>query len=105
MSFILFYVIKKNFERKEVFLSKSIDQLRFEKSAVIESLSSKEKTVEGLETNLAKMRILNMELNQKSEYLTKEIDALRTVIEALQNQQNLESKDIIIEHYFKPQTV
>lgn len=99
---MIFFLLKKYFKRKEIFLVNSIDQLKFEKSRLESDLRENEALNSQFEKELVTARNLNILLNDKSEQASKENEALRNLIEELQKKKTSKNEDIIIEHIFKP---
>lgn len=102
LPFIMFFVFKKIFQNKEIFLKNSIDQLVLEKAILQQALSEKDKISQQIEIDHLKTVKLNLELTEKTEHVEKENEALRNLLEELQKKKPDKNVDIIIEHIFKP---
>lgn len=100
--FTVFWVFKKNYQRKEIFLLNSIDQLRLEKKMLEKDLKEKEESVFHLEKELLETRKINLELSEHLGRLEEENQALRNLVEGLQKKQESKNEDIVVEYIFKP---
>lgn len=100
--FTFFWVFKKNYQRKEIFLLNSIDQLRLEKKMLEKDLKEKEESVFHLEKELLETRKINLELSEHLGRLEEENQALRNLVEGLQKKQESKNEDIVVEYIFKP---
>ena len=99
--FIFFLIMRKNYQRKEIFLMNSIDQLSLEKTLLEKELHEKEDLAHHLEKELLESRRMKLEMSEHLVRLEQENTALRNLVEELQKKKDSKNEDIVVEYIFK----
>ncbi|WP_297338277.1 hypothetical protein [Algoriphagus sp.] len=101
LPFILFFVLKNYFDRKEIFLQKNVEQLNFEKKLLQTELEKKTEQILILEQELLKFKKEKLETQSQTERMNTENQALRKLVEELQKEKGTKNEDIIVEYILK----
>lgn len=96
-----FLLMKKIFQKKEIFLLHSIEQLRLEKRVWETNQKELESLLQQTEKELLEIRKSNLYLRQISERTQEENLALRNLLEALQKSRESKNDDVIVEYFIK----
>ena len=99
--FVIFLIIKKYYQRKEIFLQNSFEQLSLEKTVLEKELVQRDETVYHIEKELLEIRKANLDLDEQIGRMEDENKALRNLLEALQKKQESKNDDIVVEYIFK----
>lgn len=101
LPFILFFVLKNYFDRKEIFLQKNIEQLDFEKKLLESELEKKNGQMLILEEELLKIKKTQLETQGNTERIISENEELRKLVNELQKEKKVKADDIIVEYILK----
>lgn len=101
LPFILFFVLKNYFDRKEIFLQKNIEQLDFEKKLLESELEKKNGQMLILEEELLKIKKTQLETQDNTERIISENEELRKLVNELQKEKKVKADDIIVEYILK----
>lgn len=99
--FVVIFIMKKYYQKREIFLQHSVDQLVLEKTVLEKELVQKEDMVYQLEKELLEIRKTNLDLGEQLGRTEDENKALRNLVEALQKKQESKNEDIVVEYLFK----
>jgi len=96
--FILFFIFKKNFSRKAVFLRNSIEELEFEKKLLENRLEKTTVSYFDLELELLEIKKRLLLAEEKRERTEEENQVLRKLLDELQKKQSSKNEDIVVEY-------
>jgi septal ring factor EnvC (AmiA/AmiB activator) len=101
--FVLFFILKNIFNKKETFLQKHIEQLDFEKEVIKSDLKKHQDKNLLLEKELVKNNKHIIGLQSELDRSKTENEALRKLITELQKNKKTKNDDITIEYLVKNQ--